>query len=885
MLLRHTLCRRLAISPALLAAFLVATAAIAVHAQVPQSGSAALSAIHPVAQQDRIPAHPDFAPLTQLNHQLPGWVHGRAQSSARAIDLSTTMRASVVLQRDPAVEAAFIQLLADQQTPGSPLYHQWLTPQQVGTLYGPTAHDLAALTDWLTSQGVKVDSVAPSGVIVHISGTVAAVGNAFHTSFAMFSPDEGFTAAPRFSAISEPYIPSALTPLVRSIQGLGELEFRPLNQARVVQGTQHPSGDRVPSAGSSTGAHPQVTLSDGSHFVTPGDFAIIFDINSVHNGGNTGAKIGGKAQRVAVIGESRVSATDISEYENLTGLPAVTPTVVIPTGSTDPGTTGTGLQDEATLDVDRVIATAPGAGVDLVIAKVVGNTGGIFDAAQYNIDTLLDPVMTISFGGCESSNGPSAAQYVDTLAQSAVAEGITILVSSGDSGAAGCDASFVAPPASQVASINFICSSSYVTCVGGTEFNDTNASAYWSSSNSSTFVSALSYIPEGAWNEPGPNSASPVYAPAASGGGVSLDIARPSWQTGTGVPSGSFRFVPDVSFPAASHDGYFACLAYAKGDCTVQSNGSFSFIIFSGTSAAAPGMAGVVALINTKTGSAAGNINPMLYALAASTPSAFHDITIASSGVTGCAATTPSLCNNSTPAASSLTGGLSGFLLTTGFDEVTGLGSMDVATLVANATAPTTGGGGTGGFTLSAAPTTLAATPTASTNLTPVVGTVTSTITATSNNSFNGPIALSCAITPTAVVAPTCAVSLASITPAANASATATLTITFQGSANTCSPSTRATPIHAAYFGPAALAFLLLLLPFRKRKSMRGLACLVLLVTGLVSLSGCGGSSTNSSPACSNVVVGGTTAGAYTVTVTGKSGTITQSTPVALTIN
>ena len=304
MLLRSALRLRSATTSVALAAILLAAPASALQAQT------ALAALKPATQHDRLPAHPDFAPLTQLTHQLPGWVQGRPQSSTRSVDLSTPISVSLILNRDPAVEAAFTQFLADQQTPGSPLYHQWLTPQQVGSLFGPTANDLAALTTWLTSQGLKIDSIAPSGVLVHASGSAAVLGNAFHTSFAMFSPDEGLTAAPRLSAVSEPSIPTVLTPLVRSIHGLGESVVRPLNQARVIEGSL---------------AAPAATTSTGEHFLTPGDFAVIFDINSVYNGGNKGATIGSKAQRIAVIGESRVVSTDISEFESNTGLPSNTP--------------------------------------------------------------------------------------------------------------------------------------------------------------------------------------------------------------------------------------------------------------------------------------------------------------------------------------------------------------------------------------------------------------------------------------------------------------------------------------------------------------------------------------------------------------------------------
>src|SRR5208282_3529180 len=137
-------------------------------------------------------------------------------------------------------------------------------------------------------------------------------------------------------------------------------------------------------------------------------------------------------------------------------------------------------------------------------------------------------VMSISFGLCELEGGSSGVGYWDSLFQQAAAEGISVFVSSGDSGASGCDSAFVTPPASPYAnSPNYICSSSYATCVGGTEFNDSaNSSAYWSSNNSTNLVSALSYIPEGAWNEPLVSGSETEVA--ASGGGVSSYVTTPT---------------------------------------------------------------------------------------------------------------------------------------------------------------------------------------------------------------------------------------------------------------------------------------------------------------------------------------------------------------------
>jgi hypothetical protein len=145
----------------------------------------------------------------------------------------------------------------------------------------------------------------------------------------------------------------------------------------------------------------------------------------------------------------------------------------------------------------------------------------------------------------------------------------------------------------------------------------------------------------------------------------------------------SGRYTPDVSFSASGHDGYFGCFA-AGGNSCVSSGGSYTFEYFYGTSAAAPGMAGVAALLDQKLGAAQGNLNPEIYQLAAGVAAVFHDVTVATSGVTSCSVTVPSMCNNSIPSATGLTGGQAGYLVGTGYDEVTGLGSLDVGNFLSN---------------------------------------------------------------------------------------------------------------------------------------------------------------------------------------------------------
>ena len=165
---------------------------------------------------------------------------------------------------------------------------------------------------------------------------------------------------------------------------------------------------------------------------------------------------------------------------------------------------------------------------------------------------------------------------------------------------------------------------------------------------------------------------------------MSSVIATPAWQKGyPGVPTANAgRYTPDVSFSASEHDGYFGCFAAGGGSCGVT-NGEIYFLIFSGTSAGTPSMAGVAAQLDQSMSAPQGNLNPALYQVSLGALSAFQDVTLASSGVSTCDINTPSLCNNSIPGPSGLIGGQAGYEVGTGYDEVTGLGSLNAGIFVA----------------------------------------------------------------------------------------------------------------------------------------------------------------------------------------------------------
>jgi subtilase family serine protease len=542
------------------------------------------------------------------------------------------------------------QLLAEQQDPSSPNYHNWLTPEQFGQRFGLSSGDATQITNWLRSQGFRIAQVARGRDWIAFSGTVAQVQHTFHTELRRYRLD----GEERFANSTDPTIPKALNGIVMGFRGLNNFRLEPMNLKK-----------------SDATISPDY-FSGGNNYLAPGDIETIYDVGPLYNAG-----IDGTGMKIAIMGQTDIYPLDIAQFRTGFGLPANVPQQILPTGCSDPG-----FRDlnEADIDIEWSGAVARNATIIFVKCDTTTNNG-VFTSAQYAIDNDLAPVISMSYGGCEGINGRNNALHFQTMVQKANTEGITVLASSGDSGAAGCDSSG-STTASGGLAVNIPASVPEVTAVGGTEFNE-GSGTYWGTSNGANGGSALSYIPELAWDD-NPTGTGFDSRLAATGGGASIYFPKPSWQTGPGVPNGSVRYVPDVALSAsADHDGYIVCTN--NGSCA---GGVQNGLIFGGTSVATPIFAGIVTLLNQQVKNTPpaglGNINANLYQFAQSKPAAFHVVPAANYNNGGAANpsgnTVP--CSPGTPNCPNAAPFQFGFLTGAGYDEVTGLGSVDAYNFV-----------------------------------------------------------------------------------------------------------------------------------------------------------------------------------------------------------
>lgn len=803
-------------------------------------------------------------------------------------------RILLVLKRSPEREAALQEFLAEQVDKSSPNYHRWLTPEQFGQQFGPSEHDIHGVWSWLESNGFQVARVSKGGMVVEFSGTAELVREAFHTEIHRFVVD----GEERWANTSDPSIPTVLTSVIAGIDTLHNFPKQPIS--RVVGIFSRSRG-----TGEVTQVVPQFTFASSicgrqgntCYGLGPHDFGAIYDVRPLWNAG-----IDGSGQAIAITADSNINIQDARNFRSLFGLPANDPVVII--NGVDPGPLRNLHETEAAADVQWTGAVAKGATIELVVSASTNSTSGFDLSAEFIVDKNLAPILSGSYDACELVLGNAGNQFHNQLWQQAAAQGITVLIGAGDAGSADCDNSTATPaPAKIGLAVNGIASTSHNIAVGGTDFNDAGSqSTYWNPVNDPvTQASANGYIPEMTWNDSctntlfGSSSSAEINCndpqlvgfvrARGTGGGKSSctnsdgsnplscsgGYTKPSWQTGPGVPNDGLRDLPDVSLFAAggqaSGSFYIMCQADADPDksaapCDLNS----PFMHFSGVagnSISVQAFAGMMALVDQKTGSRQGNANPVLYALAAqqspsscntSSPAStcvFHDVTIGTNAAP-CAKGSRD-CNITNQADSY--GVLAGYDAGSGYDLTTGLGSPDAFNLInasgwGQTTAPPD-------FTVSSAnPVVTVPHPGSSGTL---------TLTVASTNGFSGTFVLtsgSCSAMP---VGSSCSFTPNTVTISqANPTATVTLTV------NTAAPS-MAVPAGQRHNRdnerirePVILAWLsclALLLLGLYRNQVRPLAALVFLLLGSIAVvQGCGSSGNGGGSGNSGTPLGTTNA-------------------------
>jgi len=652
-------------------------------------------------------------PLANAQNDL-----GRAEPSLAMQDMILTLHAGTTQK------AQLQQLADDLQNVNSARYHQWLTPAQFGARYGPSDSDVKAASDWLTANGFKVEEISAAKTWIRFSGMTQNVDQAFGTEIHRYSV-KGVT---HYANATDLSLPAALLPAVSGVVSLNNFLKKPQHVplstvARSETGKlQRVNGVTASSnvgIDTTNGAGPAFT-STGSqevNFLAPGDFAKLYNTTQLIDSG-----VNGEGVSIAIVGRSDVSLSDVEAFRTLFKLPFNDPKITYAT--TDPGVIP-GDDEEAILDVEWSGGVAPEAKINLVVGASTLTTDGVDLSAAYIVDHALAPIISLSFGECESEVGATEMAFYHDLWQQASVEGITVLVSSGDGGSSDCviPSEYRASPFGL--GVNGLASTPYDVAVGGTELNDVDTNTYWNIANGSNLSSIKGYVPEAVWNE-SCNSLLPVsatncyFTPSsestfAGGGGASscatsttdedgnsicsAGYPKPSWQTGVGVPKDSVRDLPDVAFAAAAgHDGFLICY---DGSCqwTKNSDGSLTLTqasIIGGTSAASPSFAGVMALVEQKVGAYQGQANYQLYKLAAQqspsacysntetnptqpTPCVFHDVTSGSNAIScdfGRADCTVAVSG------STVFGDLKGYSATKGYDQASGLGSVNAANLV-----------------------------------------------------------------------------------------------------------------------------------------------------------------------------------------------------------
>ena len=659
----------------------------------------------------------------------------------------------LLLHRSPERQAAFDAQLEALHTRGSSSYHKWLTPELVGSEFGPSESDLATISSYLSSEGFTLDHIGKSDLYIDFSGTAAQVEHTFQTRIHAFQVPGA--AGVRFAAVQEASIPEALAPAVVGLVALSNIMSAHTNHHLVGEREQPvalPVGIAAPEA------RPEDTLSATHHAVGPQDFYTIYSENSLLN---ASTPINGSGVTIALLEQSAINTADVSAFRTTFGVIPHTPvSLVVDTGYGSNTCTAPALlvgteEDEAVLATEWAGAVAPGANLIFMQCAGEGIPLGVLYSAEAVIDNNLADIMSLTYSQYEGYSNTEDTLATD-LWEQAASQGETVVVSAGDTGAAAQDGQNGTTYVASGVTANTFSTTPWNVSAGGTDFLDTynddegdgsfGVNHYWSNTNGTGLGSALSYIPEMTWND---SCGSSIYANYlsttpenlcglhgqtyaghpneslfAGGGAPSTNSTgklknlrpRPSWQNGTvyGLPAVSGanaeRLQPDLSL-FASNGWWGHDLPAYESDLTTPT------FYAGGTAFVAAQLAGVFALVQQATGERQGQPDFVLYKMAGNeygktTPIAnscngsgtsgigttssspagsciFYDVQSGSTqlpcvtGDAGCY-TASGLGYLHGVLSTSTTADTPAFSTSTGWDDATGIGSINIANLVNN---------------------------------------------------------------------------------------------------------------------------------------------------------------------------------------------------------
>ena len=656
-----------------------------------ENGAAISSAA--VAQLDQGPRVP-----------LKGGVHPLARvefDRGAAADETSASHLLLVMARPADRRAALEQFLRDAHTPGTAWFHQWITPQQFGARFGAQPEDIQRVTAWLTANGFAIEKIPANASFIQFSGNAGQLRSAFGAEIHTYA----INGEMHHANAHELSVPASLAGAVAGLAPLNDFAAKP----------QWLSAGSTTYTLKSKGAKPQFTVqgSNGiAYALGPEDFATQYDVKPLYTAG-----VNGTGVTIGIIGGSNVDLTILANYRALFSLPASAPQIVI--DGSDPGDVP-GADVEAYLDLEESGAIAPNAMLNFYLSGGSLVADPLYYAALRAVDDDQADIISLSYSQCENTLGYQGNLIFYGLWEQAAAQGQTVLVSSDDSGSAGCDDGATQFTTIYGPAVNGFASTPWNIAVGGTDFyysdyatGAASAGTYWNQTNDSTYGSLKSPLPEQVWDTffgfnadaqysgiqafdipaggggpsscvestliPDPTQGGPIATCSIVTGSTITGYAKPSWQSGTGMPADGVRDVPDVSLFAAdltNFSAYPVCLTEAN--CVAPAGQMGQIELIGGTSASTPAMAGILALIDQKYGRQ-GQADFVLYALAKSQPSIFHDVTKGTNNMR-CIATTVDCKPDTADSYDSL----QEYSATAGYDLASGLGSVDANLLVTN---------------------------------------------------------------------------------------------------------------------------------------------------------------------------------------------------------